>query len=146
MADPPSRATGTPVRLLTYLTQRSGRAGSDKPAGSPVRAIWKGVVLAESDRTVIVEGNHYFPPESLSREYLTDSRRRSVCPWKGVASYYTVEVDGSRNEGAAWTYRKPTPLARRIKNHVAFWQGVEVVSTEPETPGRSLDRQRRDGD
>ena len=134
------------MRLRTYLAQRRRRARTEKRADGRVRAIWKGAVLAESDRTVIVEGNHYFPPESLSREYLSDSRRRSVCPWKGVASYYTVEVHGSRNEGAAWTYRKPTPLARRIKDHVAFWQGVEVVSTEPETPGGSLDRQRRDGD
>ena len=92
-----------------------------------MRAVWNGVTLAESEDTVVVEGNHYFPPESLRREYFTESRRRSVCPWKGIARYYTIEVDGSRNEGAAWPYPKPTPLARRIKTRVAFSRGVEVV-------------------
>ncbi len=120
------------MRLRAYLTRRLGRTGTEKRPHGPVRAIWNGVVLAESDRTLIVEGSHYFPPESLSREYFIDSRRWSICPWKGVASYYTIEVGGNRNEGAAWTYRHPTPLARRIKEHVAFWQGVDVVSTDAE--------------
>lgn len=74
--------------------------------------------------------SHYFPPDSLNPEYFTDSARKTVCPWKGLASYYTVEVDGERNERAAWTYRNPSPLARKIKDHVAFWQGVEVVRAD----------------
>lgn len=113
--------------LTARIAERIG--GSDRSADKPatkMKAVWNGAVLAESDRTVKLEGNHYFPPESLNREYLTDSDRRTVCPWKGLASYYTVEVGGERNEGAAWTYRQPSPLARKIKDHVAFWQGVEV--------------------
>jgi uncharacterized protein (DUF427 family) len=96
-----------------------------------LRAIWNGQVLAEAAHTVRVEGNHYFPPESLNREFLRESATRTVCPWKGVAHYYTVEVDGVRNPDAAWFYAKPSPLARRIKDHVAFWRGVEIVG-EPE--------------
>ena len=118
------------MSLLTHIRERLDQPGPERAPSRTVRAVWNGAVLAESDRTVVVEGNHYFPPDSLRREYFTESRRRSVCPWKGLASYYTIEVDGSRNEGAAWTYPKPTPLARRIKDHVAFWQGVEVRPTE----------------
>ena len=92
------------------------------------RAIWKGVVLAESDDTVLVEGNHYFPEESLNKEFFRESPHHSLCPWKGVASYYTVEVDGERNENAAWYYPKPSFLARKIKGRVAFWRGVRVES------------------
>ncbi len=96
-----------------------------------LRAVWNGVVLAEAPRTVRVEGNHYFPPESLRREFFTESSAKSVCPWKGLARYYTVTVDGEINPNAAWYYRNPSPLARRIKNHVAFWNGVRVEG-EPE--------------
>ena len=113
--------------LGTRIAERIG--GADQRAGkraATMRAVWNAAVLAESDRTVELEGNHYFPPDSLNREYFADSDRRTVCPWKGLASYYTVEVDGDRNEGAAWTYARPSPLARKIKDHVAFWQGVEV--------------------
>lgn len=88
-----------------------------------VRAVWNGVVLAESDDTVMVEGNHYFPPDSVHREYFTRTRLHSLCPWKGVASYYTVTVDGARYKNAAWFYPHPFPLARKLKNHVAFWPG-----------------------
>jgi len=91
-----------------------------------IRAIWNGTVLAEAPRTVRVEGNHYFPPESVRREYLVDSSTKSVCPWKGVARYRTVVVDGQANTDAAWYYPRPSPLARRIKDHVAFWNGVHV--------------------
>jgi uncharacterized protein (DUF427 family) len=98
-----------------------------------LRAVWNGAVLAEAERTVVVEGNHYFPPESLNREYFTDSRSRSLCPWKGVARYYTVTVAGQANPGAAWYYPHPSPLARKIKNHVAFWRGVVVEEAEPGT-------------
>jgi uncharacterized protein (DUF427 family) len=111
--------------FMTRVAERMG-GGTAPTAGRTMQAVWNGAVLAESDRTVKLEGNHYFPPDSLNREYFADSRRKSVCPWKGLASYYTVEVDGERNEGAAWTYRNPSPLARKIKDHVAFWHGVEV--------------------
>ncbi|WP_204080215.1 DUF427 domain-containing protein [Mycobacterium riyadhense] len=91
-----------------------------------IRAVWNGTVLAEAPRTVRVEGNHYFPPESLHREHLIESPTTSICPWKGLAHYYNVIVDGDVNPDAAWYYRRPSPLARRIKNHVAFWNGVTV--------------------
>jgi uncharacterized protein (DUF427 family) len=101
-----------------------------------LRAVWNGVVLAEAERTVRVEGNHYFPPESLRREYFTESPTKSLCPWKGLASYYTVSAQGEVNPDAAWYYPHPSPLARRIKNHVAFWNGVRVEGhPEPPTDG-----------
>lgn len=91
-----------------------------------VRAVWNGQVIAESDDTVVVEDNHYVPAESLRREYLTASGTRTVCPWKGLASYYTLTVDGVSNPDAAWFYPHPTPLARQVKDRVAFWRGVDV--------------------
>ncbi len=97
-----------------------------------MRAIWKGTVLAESDDTVVVEDNHYFPPESLHREYFVTNEAHTVCPWKGVASYYTVTVDGVSNPDAAWYYPQPLPLARKIKNRVAFWRGVQVETLADE--------------
>ncbi|MCP2261668.1 Uncharacterized conserved protein, DUF427 family [Streptoalloteichus tenebrarius] len=90
-------------------------------------AQWNGVVLAESDDTVIVEGNHYFPIDSVRREYLVESDTTTFCPWKGEASYYSVVVDGARNEDAAWYYPEPKDAARQIKDHVAFWHGVTVT-------------------
>lgn len=90
------------------------------------RAVFNGVVVAESDRTIMVEGNVYFPPDSLNHGYFTRSHARSLCIWKGVARYYTVTVDGVANRNAAWTYPHPSPLARRIKNHVAFWRGISI--------------------
>ena len=91
-----------------------------------VRAEWNGTVLAESDDTVVVEGNHYFPEDSLHRELLEAASRTTVCPWKGTASYYDVVVGGERNAGAAWYYPEPKPAAAEIKNRVAFWKGVLV--------------------
>jgi uncharacterized protein (DUF427 family) len=96
---------------------------------SMYEAVFNGQVIARSDATVVVEGNHYFPAETVQDEFLTRSRMKSVCPWKGIASYYTVEVGGVRDANAGWTYRHPSPLARRIKNHVAFWGDVRVVQT-----------------
>lgn len=90
------------------------------------RAVWNGVVLAETDRPVLLEGNVYFPPESLRDAYFVRTRRLSICPWKGVARYYSVEVDGRTAPNAAWYYPHPSPLARKIKNHVAFWGEVRV--------------------
>lgn len=90
------------------------------------RAVWNGETLAESDDTVVVEGNHYFPIESVNAEYLQDSETHTRCFWKGVASYYDVVVDGQRNSDAAFYYPDPSKAALNIKDHVAFWRGVEV--------------------
>jgi uncharacterized protein (DUF427 family) len=90
------------------------------------QAIWNGAVIAESNDTVVVEGNHYFPPDSVSEQYLAPSDRHTVCHWKGTASYYDVVVDGQTNAGAAWYYPDPSPAARQIKDHIAFWRGVRV--------------------
>ena len=91
------------------------------------KAIWNNKILAESDNTEIVEGNHYFPADSVNREYFKDSETRSACRWKGEASYYNIEVDGKTNLDAAWYYPEPKPAANNIKNYVAFWNGVEVT-------------------
>jgi uncharacterized protein (DUF427 family) len=90
------------------------------------KATWNGAVLAESDRTVAVEGNQYFPPDSVRSEYFRASDTHTVCPWKGTASYHHVEVDGQRNPDAAWFYPDPKPAASQIKDYVAFWKGVRV--------------------
>jgi uncharacterized protein (DUF427 family) len=91
-----------------------------------MRATWNGAVLAQSDDTVIVEDNHYFPREALASEHFKPSETHSTCPWKGEASYLTVEVDGELNEDAAWFYPEPKEAAGNIRDHVAFWKGVEV--------------------
>ncbi|MCS6939806.1 MAG: DUF427 domain-containing protein [Roseiflexaceae bacterium] len=90
------------------------------------RAIWNGEVIAESDATIVVEGNHYFPPESVKHEYLRESATHTVCNWKGVASYYDVVVNGAVNRDAAWYYPEPKEAARRIAGYIAFWRGVRV--------------------
>lgn len=90
------------------------------------RAIWNGVVLAESDRCEVVEGNQYFPPDSLNREYFKPSNTHTTCGWKGVASYYTLDVDGNVNADAAWYYPEPKDAAKAIAGYVAFWRGVKV--------------------
>lgn len=92
-----------------------------------MRAIWQDTVLAESDDTIVVEGNHYFPATALRREYFRDSDRHSVCPWKGTASYYDVAVGDRLNPAAAWYYPEPKDAARAIAGRVAFWKGVQVV-------------------
>jgi uncharacterized protein (DUF427 family) len=92
-----------------------------------MKAIWNDTVLADSDDTEVVEGNHYFPPESIDKDFFEASDHTSVCPWKGTASYFSIVVDGERNENAAWTYPNPKDAASEIKDHVAFWNGVEVV-------------------
>ncbi|GAC1652973.1 MAG: DUF427 domain-containing protein [Mycobacterium sp.] len=108
-----------------------------------MRAVWNGTVLAETPRTVRVEGNDYFPPESVRQEYLLDSPTKSVCPWKGLAHYYDVRVDGEVNPNAAWYYPRPSPLARRIKNHVAFWNGVTVKGEPERQPGHAASHRAR---
>lgn len=90
------------------------------------KASWEGTVLAESDRCVVVEGNQYFPPNSVRREHLVPSDHTTICPWKGTAHYYSVEVNGKRNENSAWFYPEPKDAAKEIKDHVAFWRGVRV--------------------
>ena len=90
------------------------------------RATWNGVTIAESDDTVVVEGNHYFPAEAVKKEHLQESSMRSTCPWKGVASYYHVVVAGQVNEDAAWYYPEASEAARDIEGRVAFWRGVTV--------------------
>lgn len=92
-----------------------------------MKAVWKDTVIAESDQTVQIEGNHYFPMESVNKEILKESETHTNCPWKGIASYYHIEVDGSVNEDAAWYYPDPSELAASIKGHVAFWKGVDVL-------------------
>jgi uncharacterized protein (DUF427 family) len=100
------------------------------------RATWKGGVLAESDQTVVVEGNHYFPPESVNRDLLRPSEHRTTCPWKGVARYYDVVVDGDVNRDAAWYYPEPKAAAAEIKHRVAFWRGVRIEQREDSAAGR----------
>ncbi|MBO0938662.1 DUF427 domain-containing protein [Fibrella sp. HMF5335] len=91
-----------------------------------MKAIWNGQTIAESNNTVVVENNHYFPKESVKAEYLTDSSTHTTCPWKGLASYYSLTVDGKTNPDAAWYYPDPKDAASQIKDHVAFWKGVKV--------------------
>lgn len=92
-----------------------------------MKAIWNGKIIAESDRTINVEGNQYFPLESVNKELLADSDTHTVCHWKGTASYFDVVVDGETNKDAAWYYPNPLELADKIKDHVAFWRGVKVT-------------------
>jgi len=91
-----------------------------------MKAIWKGQVIAESDKTLEVEGNYYFPPESINKDLLQKSKMSSTCPWKGKASYFDVVVDGQTNPDAAWFYPDPLPKATYLKDYVAFWKGVEI--------------------
>ena len=90
------------------------------------KAIWNGVTVAESDDTVVVEGNHYFPPSALRREHFRESDHHSVCGWKGRADYFDVEVDGKVSTNGAWTYPEPKDAAANIRGYVAFWNGVQV--------------------
>ena len=90
------------------------------------QASWNGTIIASSERCVVVEGNHYFPPDAVKQDYLRASATHSVCPWKGTASYYDVVVDGATNADAAWYYPEPKPAANQIKGYIAFWKGVEV--------------------
>ena len=92
------------------------------------QAMWQGVVLAESEETIVVEGNHYFPPAAVNQAYLRPNSSHTVCPWKGVASYYDVVVDGEVNRGAAWYYPRPKEAAKQIAHYIAFWRGVRVTA------------------
>ena len=90
------------------------------------KAIWNGTVLAESDRCIVVEGNQYFPPDAINKQYFQESNTHTSCPWKGLASYYSVEVDGQVNKDAAWYYPQAKDKAKNIEGYIAFWKGVKV--------------------
>lgn len=92
-----------------------------------MKAIWNGKVLAESDKTIVVENNHYFPEDSINEEFFKESDHKTTCPWKGLASYKNLEVDGQTNENAAWFYPSPKEAAKEIQDYFAFWKGVEIV-------------------
>lgn len=91
-----------------------------------VKAVWNGATIAESDDTIVVEGNHYFPRDAVDVTLLQPSETHSVCPWKGTASYYSLAVDGAENKDAAWYYPEPKPAAAEIRDRIAFWKGVQV--------------------
>ncbi len=92
-----------------------------------MKAIWNDTIIAESDDTVVVEGNHYFPPGAVNKALLKDSSKTTACPWKGTANYYTLSVEGTENTDAAWCYAEPKDAAKQIAGRVAFWRGVQVV-------------------
>ncbi len=91
-----------------------------------MKAIWNNQVIAESDETIVVERNHYFPPSSIKSDFFKQSDKQTTCPWKGLASYYTIDVDGKANTDAAWYYPEPKDAAQNIKGYVAFWKGVTI--------------------
>lgn len=92
-----------------------------------MKAIWNGKVIAESDHTVVIEGNHYFPEASVNQVYLKSSDTETICHWKGTANYYSLMVDGKENKDAVWFYANPSELAKAIRGHVAFWKGVQIL-------------------
>ena len=112
--------------MSTITEKLRGLISENGQTGGPVRAVWNGTVIAESDRTVVVEGNNYFPPEDVDSEYLERSSHRTVCPWKGTASYYDVVVNGERYRGAAWYYPDPASAAAQTNDHVVSLHGVKV--------------------
>ncbi|HEX9616429.1 MAG TPA: DUF427 domain-containing protein [Anaerolineales bacterium] len=91
-----------------------------------VKAVWNGKILAESDRTIVIEGNHYFPPETIRTEFFQESSTHTICPWKGTASYYDIRVEGLTNKDAAWYYPQPKEAAKEIEGYIAFWRGVRI--------------------
>jgi len=93
-----------------------------------MKAIWKGQVIAESDDTIVIEGNHYFPPNDIKKEFFVNSEAHTSCPWKGLASYYTIKVNGNENPDAAWYYPEASDLAKQIEGYVAFWKGVKITN------------------
>ena len=108
------------------ISRRPRRAIASESSRQRRTATWNGATIAESDKTVVVEGNHYFPPGSVRKEFLQASSTTSRCPWKGRARYYSLVVDGKTNEDAAWYYPEPSTAAANIKDYVAFWNGVDV--------------------
>ena len=92
-----------------------------------MKAVWNNTVIAESDSTIVIEGNNYFPPESIKKEFFDESSTNTRCGWKGTASYYSIKIDGELNKDCAWYYPEPSEAATKIKGYIAFWKGVEVV-------------------
>jgi uncharacterized protein (DUF427 family) len=124
-----SGADAVPPRWHMRVRRRgwtSTPGPTHRGAGLP-KAVWNGVTIAESDDTVVVEGNHYFPREALRDDVLRPSDRHTVCPWKGTASYYSLELDGKRSKNAAWYYPEPKDAAKQIAGRVAFWKDVKVT-------------------
>ena len=117
--------TGKGLMPLFVFVLRNRKPGTDVDSNM-AKAVWNGIVIAESDTYETVEGNVYFPETALKREYFRPSSTTSTCPWKGQARYYSLFSEGQENPDAAWYYPNPSPAARKIKNHVAFWRGVEV--------------------
>jgi len=97
-----------------------------RPETTFMKATWNNRTVAESDKTIVIEGNHYFPPDAITKDYFQPSDTHTICPWKGEASYYNVVVDGQVNKDAAWYYPQPKDAAAEIKDYVAFWRGVRV--------------------
>ncbi|MHB8659019.1 MAG: DUF427 domain-containing protein [Solirubrobacteraceae bacterium] len=110
------------------VTQADGRSIGEEGASGRIRATWNGAVIAQSERTIIVEGNHYFPVEHVRAEYLRPSSHTSFCPWKGTAAYHTLRVEDEENPDAAWYYPEPMAAAAPIKDRIAFWRGVELTT------------------
>ncbi len=115
-----------PLLPLAHLLMYTGTGISKGTRERMAKAVWNGKVLAESETYEMVEGNIYFPENTVNREFLRPSSTTSTCPWKGLARYYSIVVDGQENQDAAWYYPDPKPAARKIRNHIAFWRGVEV--------------------
>ncbi|MDA0196198.1 MAG: DUF427 domain-containing protein [Bacteroidetes bacterium] len=92
-----------------------------------MKAIWNDEIIAESDKTIVVENNHYFPPAAIKKEFFTNSEIQTVCPWKGTAHYYTIKIGDEANKDAAWYYPSPSELAKNIKGYIAFWRGVKIT-------------------
>lgn len=115
------------MNLINKIMRRDAPAASRELT---FHAVWNGETVARSSRTIALEGNQYFPPGDVVWDRLTPSDRTSFCPWKGSASYLDIEVDGRRNEAAAWTYPEPKAAAEEIRDHVAFWKGVEIAPVD----------------
>ncbi len=118
------------ILALVYFTKVTSEISSPKyrtVIPVPMKALWNNQVIADSDQTIVIENNHYFPKNSVKAEFLRPSDIHTTCPWKGLASYYTIEVDGQQNKDAAWYYPEPKEAAAQIKNYVAFWKGVKVT-------------------
>ena len=92
-----------------------------------MKAIWNNQIIAQSEKTIVIENNHYFPPESIQKDFFKPSDTHTICPWKGEASYYNLIVNGKENADAAWYYKNPSEKAKTIKNFVAFWKGVKII-------------------
>ncbi len=114
-------------RQVGHASAHGLHTGRLRTRGRNMKAVWNGEVIAQSDSTVVVEGNHYFPPDSVEKDHLEPSSTTTVCPWKGTAHYYNVAVAGQENRDAAWYYPDPKEAAAEIRNHIAFWRGVDVV-------------------